>query len=222
MTRLLYFLSLLVAASAVCTFAAENAPVPLFPDQNLQKAIRQFVFEKRDKEDPLVADDVSNLSTIKAANRDISSLAGLEKCVSLASLEIARNDITDLSPLKEMDRLQLLDAAKNEIEDISPLSGVTALQYLQLSANRIQDISPLRGLTNMAALYLSTNYISDISALTNLPKLSSLYLQKKPNQLRRRSRQSPLAQQPSTQPERHSRSQAAPGPHQPLLPLPGK
>src|SRR5688572_20164641 len=109
-------LSALALAAAANLFAAEDAPKELFPDKNLEKAVRKFVFEKRDNDKPLVEEDLSNISIIQGAAKNISSLAGLEKCDSLASLDIARNEVTDLSPLSKMDRLQFLNAAKNEIE----------------------------------------------------------------------------------------------------------
>src|SRR5690349_20304209 len=99
---------------------AEDEAKPVFPDSNLEKAVRKFVFEKRDNDKPLVEADLTSLSIVQASAKGISSLAGMEKCESLASLEIARNDVSDLSPLRKMDRLQFLNAAKNEIEDLAP------------------------------------------------------------------------------------------------------
>src|SRR5688572_4755514 len=93
-------LPVLLVAAAVQVFAAED--VPIFPDKNLEKAVRKFVFEKRDNEKPLVEEDLSSISIIQASGKNISSLAGLEKCDSLASLEIARNDVSDLSALSKM------------------------------------------------------------------------------------------------------------------------
>lgn len=169
-------------AFTIPLFSQEDAPKELFADKNLERAVRKFVFEKRDNDKPLVDSDLTSISIIQAPGLGITTLAGLEKCESLASLDIARNDVSDLSPLVKMDRLQFLNAGKNEIEDTSRLGEIKALQYLELSANRVRDIKPLANLTNLSALYLSTNYISDISPLSKLPKLSSLYLQK--NQIR--------------------------------------
>ena len=178
----LTLLTAFLAGASLCNFAQEDAAKELFPDKNLERAVRKFVFEKRDNDKPLVESDLSSISIIQAPNRGITSLEGLEKCETLASLDIARNDVSDLSALVKMDRLQFLNVAKNEIEETSKIGEIKALQYLELSANRVRDIKPLANLTNLSALYLSTNYISDISPITKLPKLSSLYLQK--NQIR--------------------------------------
>src|SRR3569623_709992 len=146
--------ALIVLFLTVFTAAAADQPKPLFADENLEKAVRKFVYDKRDNDKPLVEADLSSISIIQAPAKGISNLAGLEKCDSLASLDIGRNSVTDLSPLKGMDRLQFLAAGRNEIEDLTPLASVTALQYLERSANRIRDLKPLAGLTNLSAVYL--------------------------------------------------------------------
>src|SRR4026209_1402465 len=70
-------------------FAADE----LFPDKNLEAIVRQYVFEKRNKPDPLVEADVVNISGIKWEKSlklagKIANLQGLEKCKSLASIEL--------------------------------------------------------------------------------------------------------------------------------------
>src|SRR4051812_3937421 len=78
----------------------------LFPDKNLEAAVRQQVFEKRNKPDPLVEADVVNISTVVGKGKKITSLAGLEKCKSLALLDLENNEIVDLEPIKELKLVQ--------------------------------------------------------------------------------------------------------------------
>lgn len=174
-STMVWVLGLLAAG---CIARAAEGEVPVFPDKNLEKGARKFIFEKRDNDKPILAADLANLSILLAPAAGIGSLAGLEHAQGLAQLDIASNDVKDLSQLKAMPRLQFLNAAKNQLEDIAPVATIIALQYLELSANRIKDITPLSGLSNISALYLSTNLIEDISPLTNFPKISSLYLEK--------------------------------------------
>src|SRR5687768_17370482 len=101
--RAFKYVFLLIIATA--TFAAEDA-APLFPDKNLEKAVRKHVFEKRDNDKPLVEADVANLSTIDAKNLGITNLAGLEKCISLAALDLSKNKLTDVSALKDLKLVQ--------------------------------------------------------------------------------------------------------------------
>jgi len=79
--------------------AAKKAAMSIFKDKNLEKAVRRYVFEKRDSEEPIVAKDVENISTIKATGLGITDLSGLEHCRSLAALNIAGNRVSDLTPI---------------------------------------------------------------------------------------------------------------------------
>jgi internalin A len=169
---------LLWVGSNVC-FAAESADKPaekLFPDKNLEAAVRKYVFDKRDNDKPLTEADVANLSTIQASGGGITNLAGLEKCQSLAMLELPKNKITNLAPLKSLPRLQFLNLAHNEVEDLSPLGDDLALQYIDLTSNRVSNLKPIAGLTNLASLYLSRNRITDLAPILKFSKLASLYL----------------------------------------------
>ena len=161
------------AAQATTTPKPE---VSVFKDKQLEAAVRKYVFEKRDTDKPVTADDVAKISTLEAKGLGISDLTGLEHCRSLAALDLADNQIANLGPIKNLPLLQTITLSNNRIEDISPLGTLKALQYIELSSNRVKDVRPLAGLTNMAALYLSTNQITDISPVLKLPRLSSLYL----------------------------------------------
>src|SRR6185436_3626770 len=104
MSKLRFSLTVLflcVSVSVTVSRAADeptNAPA-VFPDKNLEAAVRKFVIEKRDTDKPLTESDLANLSTIKGNNLGITNLSGLEKCVNLALLDLANNKITDLSPI---------------------------------------------------------------------------------------------------------------------------
>src|SRR5262245_38826430 len=74
----------------------------LFPDKNLAAVVRQYVFEKKNNDMPLVEADVVNISTINGKGKKIASLAGLEKCKSLAEVNLENNEIVDITPLKDL------------------------------------------------------------------------------------------------------------------------
>ena len=128
-----YLLVFLVSWTVTAAAYAQD----LFPDKNLDAAVRQYVFEKRNNDKPLTVQDVENISTIVAKGKKITNLAGLDKCRSLALLDLADNQIADLAPLKDLANIQSLNLAKNKIVDIKPLAGLTALQYLHLADNQL-------------------------------------------------------------------------------------
>jgi internalin A len=148
----------------------------IFPDKNLEAVVRNYVFEKRNNEQPIVEADVVNISTIKGNNKGIKDLAGLEKCRSLASLDLAGNEITKIDAIAGLKNLQSLDLSKNKITDIKPIEGLTKLQYVQLSDNQIADLSPVSKLDNLRSLYVSNNKIQNLTPVANLKKAWSLYV----------------------------------------------
>ena len=115
----------------------------IFPDKNLEAVVRQYVFEKKNNDKPIVEDDVVNISTIKGHGKGIKDLTGLDKCRSLLSLDLANNDITDLTPIGKLTLIQQLILPKNKISNLKPIEGLVKLQHLELSSNQISDISPV-------------------------------------------------------------------------------
>src|SRR2546423_9791724 len=107
------FLFAMIALVAVGTSSPHAAADDLFPDKNLEAAVRQQVFEKRNKPDPLVEADVVNISVVRGAGKKIANLQGLEKCKALAELSLENNEITDLEPIKDLKLIQLLNLGKN-------------------------------------------------------------------------------------------------------------
>jgi hypothetical protein len=152
----------------------------LFPDKNLEAVVRQYVFEKRNKPDPLVEADVVNISTIVGKGKKIASLQGLEKCKALALLDLENNEISDIEPIKDLKLIQSLDLGRNKIQNIGPLANLTGIQYLVITSNQVSDLSPLSGNKALVNLYAANNKIKDLSPLTGTPRLISLYLEGNP------------------------------------------
>jgi len=148
----------------------------LFPDKNLEAAVRKQVFEKRNNKKPLVEKDVQNISVVEGKNMKIKSLKGLEKCRSLAALDLEGNEITDLTPIKGLKMIQTINLKKNKIKDIKPLAGLTALQYVHLEGNQVSDLKPLMKMKNLRTLYLTRNKVTDLKPISGLSKIWSLYL----------------------------------------------
>lgn len=170
---------LLAAMAVVAGFGSPVSAQSIFPDKNLEVAVRKEVFEKRNNDQPIVEADVPNISQVVGRGRDgkkVASLAGLEKCRSIAAVELDLNEIADLAPLKDLKNIQLLSLRGNKVKDLSPLASLTNLQYLQLENNEVEDLAPLAGLANLRSLYLTNNKIKSVAPLANLKKLWSLYL----------------------------------------------
>ncbi|MFO1458167.1 MAG: leucine-rich repeat domain-containing protein [Verrucomicrobiota bacterium] len=176
--RALTLLPLLTLALTGWARADGTNEPPAFVDPQLEAAVRQQVFSKRNTTNALTPSDVAQVSVVVGNFRGITNLSGLEHCKAIASLELAGNRITDLSPLRGLKQLQLLILSSNRISDISALGTVPALQYIELSHNQVKDAGPLSTLTNLASVYLGDNRLTSISAVTNLPRLVTLYAER--------------------------------------------
>ena len=147
----------------------------IFPDKQLEAAVRQQVFAKRDSDAPIVAADVERLSVLKGKGMGIKDLTGLEHCKALASIELPGNELVIVGPLKDLKKVQLLDLADNKIADIAALGTMAGLQYLNLDNNQVKSLEPLKGLERLRSFYASANQIADLTPLFGIPRLHTIH-----------------------------------------------
>jgi internalin A len=167
----------LATTMAIASFAVQSLTIwadDLFPDKNLEAAVRREVFEKRYNTEALSADDVKNISQVVGKGKGIKSLEGLQNCKALMKLDLEKNEIVDLGPLRELKLLQSIDLSSNKIESIEPISKLIQSQYLELSKNAIVDLAPLREMSNLRSLYVSDNKIKSLEPLVGLKKMWTL------------------------------------------------
>ncbi len=147
-------------------------PPRIVADSNLRAAVAEAL----DKEDsaPFTLEEMATLTILRASNRDIKDLTGIEAAVNLENLWISGNPITDLSPLAGLKNLIGLAAWDMAIEDFSPLAELTNLKWLELFNTPISDISPLARLTSLERLSLygtGTENLAPLAGLTSLIRL---------------------------------------------------
>lgn len=170
-----------IPADAVADFSNNNLndshtfsfTTSLFADPNLEAAIRETINKSSG---PVTPGDMLALAVLKADDKSISDISGLEHATNLKHLYLGNNLIGDLSPLAGLESLEELWLDHNEIYDISSLSGLTGLKTLHMNHNLIAGIAPLADLSGLQALGLSDNYITDVSPLSGLTSLLGLSL----------------------------------------------
>ena len=128
----------------------ENARVDIplpdpveIPDTNLASALRTEL--NLPVGDPIFPEDMKGLRTLRASNRIIADLTGLETATAVTSLTLSNNAIVDLTPLSGLTTLTTLNLSNNQITDVSPLVGLTNLTRLDLTGNT--------GILNLGVLY---------------------------------------------------------------------
>ena len=138
-----------------------------FTDSELAKAVA----ETNGKVATDLIDEVylESLGNVNAANRGITSLAGIERMTGLTTLDISGNLITDFSPLNGLTNLNSIRAIKCAITDISFLQGkeLVMVKIGNLGGANVNDYEP-------SAM---DNKISDLSPLKNQLKLDTLDLE---------------------------------------------
>jgi len=150
-----------------------NGQVVNFPDLNLEQAIRDALGKPTED---IYNTDLIELTFLRANERSIVDLEGIQYCVDLMGLALDGNQISNIAALARLTNLTNLDLDGNQISDITPLVGLTNLIKLSLGDNEISEITPLAGLTNLIKLNLWQNQISNIAALAGLTNLMKLAL----------------------------------------------
>ena len=78
-------LAIAAMASAAVLALAQSARAVVFPDKNLEAALRALVFEKKNNAEELTDDDLRKISTLEAKGRKIQNLSGLGKMHQFAA-----------------------------------------------------------------------------------------------------------------------------------------
>ena len=143
------------------------------PDTNLRAAIAEELGKSPNA--PITVEDMKRLTSLKAQNRGIQDLTGLQFATNATSLRLRDNEISDLSPLAGLIHLTQLKFSRNRnISDLSPLKDLKNLEYLTFFETLVSDLSPVAGLINLRSIHAWDHSISDLSPLANLTKLEYL------------------------------------------------
>ena len=142
------------------------------PDLNLRAAIAEALGKSPNA--PITVEDMEGLGELRAENRDIHDLAGLQFATNLNRLELADNQVSDLSPIAGLIELRELNFSSNPVSDLTPLKGLINLTSLGMYYIPVSDLSPLEGLINLKGLYFNAKNVSDISPLAGLINLEHL------------------------------------------------
>ncbi len=168
LTRLINLRTLRAPEGVALPPAVIQGGIIHIPDSRLRAVIEDAL-----ETEQITPSAMSTLTTLKAGNKGVSNLAGLEFAVNLKELWISGNRISDLSPLANCTKLVFLQVWDTSVRDLSPLANLTQLEHLEFRSN-IEDISPIAGLTNLKKLRFYGDGIRDISAVADMTELVNI------------------------------------------------
>ena len=144
-----------------------------FADVNLEEIIREEL-EKLSGE--ISEEEVLTIVEIKAGNRGIKKLDGIEKLKNLEYLDLWKAEIVDISLLANLKKLSYLRLSKTLVRDLNPLSELKDIEELYLQEIPAVNISPVADLRKLKMLYLEKSKFDSLEPLLLLPELKELYL----------------------------------------------
>ena len=146
----------------------------IVPDPNLAAAVRKALNIGANAR--ITKQVMGKLTEIRAREKNIRNLTGLEHATQLRTLSLADNQISDLRPLAKLTQLRGISLFRNQISDLRPLAKLTQLTWLDIGGNQIRNITPLGSLAQLDWLSLWGNRISNLRSLVGLTRLSKLDL----------------------------------------------
>ena len=146
-----------------------------FPDPNLRAVIENYLGKTQGA--PITKTEMESLrKEIRAENKNISDISGLECAINLRTLKLDGNNISDIEPLAHLVNLRELEMHGSPVSDLSPIARLTQLKFIAFSGWQLSDISPIKDLTNLERLGISWSNVTDISVVANMKALRSLSL----------------------------------------------
>lgn len=156
--------------------AGETAHAGIFPDENLEKVIKEILKKKQIDKAEIEEADLKTIFFLEAEKKGIKDLTGLEKCTNLASVKLPGNEIASIQPLADLKNIQTLTLSANKISDLTPLAGLVKLQLIDVADNQIEKLDALAGLENLRTFWAAKNKIVSLEPLAKLGKIQSLIL----------------------------------------------
>jgi Leucine Rich repeats (2 copies) len=161
------------AISNCCHAHCPGIQKVVFADTALERIIREHIHKPTGD---ILSSDVDTITYFGAYVARITSLAGLEYCVSLLGASLWENEITDISPLASARQLWGLNLSNNNITDLSPLAGLQYLRQLHIAENPITNIAPLATMPSLQQLFMHSTFVTDFSPLYGLQHLDDIHL----------------------------------------------
>lgn len=141
-----------------------------FADPRLELAVRAAMPQD------VLAQPLSALTRLDAANLGIRRLRGIEQLTELRWLDLSRNPLMSVAELGAATKLIRLQLGHTEAPTLAGLDGLPDLEDLDLYGSRVLTIEAITGLPSLRSLDLGLCIVRDLRPLASLTRLESLTL----------------------------------------------
>jgi internalin A len=142
----------------------------LFADPRLELAVRAAMPQD------VLAQPMSSLTRLDAANLGIRRLRGIEQLSELRWIDLSRNPLIDVAELGANTKLIRLSLAHAATSTLTGLAGLPDLEDLDLFGSQVLSIDAVAGLPSLRCLDLGQCSVTQLDPLARLTKLESLTL----------------------------------------------
>lgn len=142
----------------------------LFADPRLELAVRAAMPQD------VLAQPMSALTRLDAADLGIRRLRGIEQLSELRWLDLSRNPLVGVSELGANTKLIGLKLTQTGTSTLTGLAGLPDLEDLNLHGSRVVSIEAAAGLPSLRSLDLGLCIVKQLGPLARLTKLESLTL----------------------------------------------
>ena len=168
----LNFPTLVVVPPVVTPPEQKPDAVVQIPDSNLRAAVAEALGKSSGA--TITVEEMERLRNLRAVDRGIQDLTGLQFATNLRDLDFADNEVSDLSPIAGLTNLENLGFPDNNVYDLSPIAGLINLEWLYCARNNASDLSPFIGLINLEFVSFSGNNVYDLSPIAGLISLKNI------------------------------------------------
>lgn len=144
-----------------------------FSDVRLEELIRDMIDKPTGE---IKEEEIADITELKAGNRGIKKLDGIENLVNLEELDLWKAEISDISLLANLNKLVYLRLSKTGVTDLTPLKELSNLEELYLQEIPATDLTSVGKLKSLKMLYLEKTKFDSLEPLLLIPDLQELYL----------------------------------------------
>ncbi len=151
----------------------------IFEDQILALVIRSTLGLPEQNDSTIPCDELLRLEELRASEKAIFSLVGLENAINLKRVDLSKNILLNTDALSQLPNLESINLTKTNISEFSNISS-SRLKYLDLGENIIVSLSRLENFSKLHQLNIYQNSISDFEPLRSLENILTLTLYNNP------------------------------------------